>query len=116
MANPDHAFGGHLEPGTNVFTFAIGEALPSMLAGPYALRGLPVANQTLRILGHLGSRRRHEVSEHARSDLAIPIRAAGSQNLIHVLLHDCGTSRRTVRTEPVVIVATRFTVVHTTQL
>jgi predicted DNA-binding protein with PD1-like motif len=23
MANPDHAFGGHLEPGTNVFTFAI---------------------------------------------------------------------------------------------
>jgi predicted DNA-binding protein with PD1-like motif len=23
MANPEHAFGGHLEPGTNVFTFAI---------------------------------------------------------------------------------------------
>jgi predicted DNA-binding protein with PD1-like motif len=23
LANPDHAFGGHLEPGTNVFTFAI---------------------------------------------------------------------------------------------
>ena len=23
MANPDHGFGGHLEPGTNVFTFAI---------------------------------------------------------------------------------------------
>jgi hypothetical protein len=23
MANSDHAFGGHLEPGTNVFTFAI---------------------------------------------------------------------------------------------
>jgi predicted DNA-binding protein with PD1-like motif len=23
MANPDHAFGGHLEPGTSVFTFAI---------------------------------------------------------------------------------------------
>ena|SRR5690349_8441695 len=23
MANPDRAFGGHLEPGTNVFTFAI---------------------------------------------------------------------------------------------
>jgi predicted DNA-binding protein with PD1-like motif len=23
MANPDKAFGGHLEPGTNVFTFAI---------------------------------------------------------------------------------------------
>ncbi len=23
MANADHAFGGHLEPGTNVFTFAI---------------------------------------------------------------------------------------------
>jgi len=23
MANPDHAFGGHLEPGTTVFTFAI---------------------------------------------------------------------------------------------
>ena len=23
MANPDEAFGGHLEPGTNVFTFAI---------------------------------------------------------------------------------------------
>ena len=23
LANPDHAFGGHLEPGTSVFTFAI---------------------------------------------------------------------------------------------
>jgi predicted DNA-binding protein with PD1-like motif len=23
LANPDHAFGGHLEPGTNVFTFAV---------------------------------------------------------------------------------------------
>jgi predicted DNA-binding protein with PD1-like motif len=23
LANPEHAFGGHLEPGTNVFTFAI---------------------------------------------------------------------------------------------
>jgi hypothetical protein len=23
MANPDKAFGGHLEPGTTVFTFAI---------------------------------------------------------------------------------------------
>jgi predicted DNA-binding protein with PD1-like motif len=23
LANPDHAFGGHLEPGTPVFTFAI---------------------------------------------------------------------------------------------
>ncbi len=23
LANPDHAFGGHLEPGTRVFTFAI---------------------------------------------------------------------------------------------
>jgi predicted DNA-binding protein with PD1-like motif len=23
LANPDHAFGGHLEPGTTVFTFAI---------------------------------------------------------------------------------------------
>jgi predicted DNA-binding protein with PD1-like motif len=23
LANPDKAFGGHLEPGTNVFTFAI---------------------------------------------------------------------------------------------
>jgi predicted DNA-binding protein with PD1-like motif len=23
LANPDHAFGGHLEPGTQVFTFAI---------------------------------------------------------------------------------------------
>jgi predicted DNA-binding protein with PD1-like motif len=23
LANPDHAFGGHLEPGTHVFTFAI---------------------------------------------------------------------------------------------
>jgi predicted DNA-binding protein with PD1-like motif len=23
MSNPEHAFGGHLEPGTNVFTFAI---------------------------------------------------------------------------------------------
>jgi len=23
LANPDHAFGGHLEPGTDVFTFAI---------------------------------------------------------------------------------------------
>ena len=23
LANPNHAFGGHLEPGTNVFTFAI---------------------------------------------------------------------------------------------
>lgn len=23
LANPEHAFGGHLEPGTNVFTFAV---------------------------------------------------------------------------------------------
>lgn len=23
LATPDHAFGGHLEPGTNVFTFAV---------------------------------------------------------------------------------------------
>jgi hypothetical protein len=23
MTNPEHAFGGHLEPGTRVFTFAV---------------------------------------------------------------------------------------------